>query len=121
MESKVFKKALKQLATITTADRRNIQYLKWKSKYTANIKKYVVTGISIIILSACASSSSTYAPDGREAFSLNCSGTMRDWGMCHEKAGELCGTKGYDILVQNGEQGAMINGASNGHRRYIVC
>lgn len=111
MASQVFIQALKQLRTITTADHKDIQYLKWK--HQANIKRYTITGMSIIILSACASSTPTFAPDGREAFSLNCSGTLRDWGMCHEKAGEICGSKGYDVLVQNGEQGATIQGSSN--------
>jgi hypothetical protein len=68
---------------------------------------------TLLFLSACASASQTYAPDGREAFSLNCSGTARNWGMCYKKAGELCGSNGYDVLIQNGERGALLNSSSN--------
>jgi hypothetical protein len=76
--------------------------------------KYILSLVFIATLASCASATKTYAPDGREAYSLNCSGTARNWGMCHTKAGELCGSKGYDVLVQNGEQGQMIDGSSSG-------
>ena len=69
--------------------------------------------VGAILLSGCASSTQTYSEDGRIAYSLNCSGTARNWGMCYEKAGELCGTKGYDVLTRNGEKGASISGAAN--------
>lgn len=69
--------------------------------------------IGILGLTACASATKTYAPDGREAYNLNCSGTARNWGMCNQKAGEICGSKGYDVVTRIGEQGAMVNGSSN--------
>lgn len=67
------------------------------------------------ILTGCASASPTYAPDGRQAYSLNCSGAARNWGMCYQKAGEICQGSGYDVLHQNGEQGVMVQGKSNAH------
>lgn len=75
--------------------------------------------LSIIVLitafvTGCASASKTYGPDGREAYSLNCSGTARNWGMCYEKAGELCKERGYDILTKSGDQGAMVTGNNSG-------
>lgn len=71
-------------------------------------------GIRVLALSAvvavagCASSSKTYTADGREGYSLDCSGTARNWGMCLEKAGDICGTRGYDVLERTGDQGAMV-------------
>ena len=71
-------------------------------------------GIRVLALSAvvavagCASSSKTYTADGREGYSLDCSGTARNWGMCLEKAGDICGTRGYDVLERSGDQGAMV-------------
>ena len=75
---------------------------------------YFTILVSAMWLSGCASSSQTYGPDGRVAHSLNCSGTARTWGMCYEKAGEICGAKGYDILEKSGEQGVSVAGNSSG-------
>lgn len=76
------------------------------------------TGIVLLLtlsLTACASAKQTYAPDGRVGHTLNCSGTLRNWGMCYSKAGELCGAKGYDILQQTGEGGMQAGGNSSSH------
>ena len=72
-------------------------------RYTATILA------SFVLLSGCATASKTYGPDGKEAFSLNCSGLARTWGMCYEKAGELCGTKGYEVVGQGGDHGAVVS------------
>lgn len=63
--------------------------------------------ISIALLSGCATSSKTYAPDGREAYSIDCSGLAGSWGMCLSKAGDLCGSKGYDLLTTAGDRGMV--------------
>lgn len=67
-----------------------------------------------MVLTGCASASKTYTSEGKEGFSLNCSGTARNWGMCYEKAGELCGARGYDVLEKSGEQGFVAGGGSGG-------
>jgi len=30
--------------------------------------------------------------------------------MCYEKAGEICGSKGYEVLEKSGDQGAVLSG-----------
>lgn len=67
-----------------------------------------------VLVGGCASSTQTYTPDGRVAHSINCSGTARNWGMCQEKAGELCGTRGYEIISTTGDRGAVVT-ASGGN------
>lgn len=67
-----------------------------------------------VSLSACASVATTYGPDGQLAYSLNCSGLVRSWGKCLEKAGDLCGTRGYTILEQSGESGFVAGGSGSG-------
>lgn len=64
--------------------------------------------IAAAALSGCASSSKTYAPDGRQAFSLDCSGYARNWGMCFKKAGDICRERGYDIYTRNSDNGALV-------------
>ncbi|MCD4820753.1 MAG: hypothetical protein K8R11_01460 [Methanococcoides sp.] len=34
--------------------------------------------------------------------------------MCYEKAGELCGSKGYEVLEKSGDTGAMVTAGQYG-------
>lgn len=61
-------------------------------------------------ISACgvsASSSQTYTINGKQGYTINCSGAERNWGMCYERAGNKCQNKGYDIVDVSGEQGTV--------------
>ena len=69
--------------------------------------RLTVVLLSVVLAAGCASSRETYTSEGKRGHSLNCSGTARNWGMCYEKAGEICGSKGYVVLEKTGEQGAM--------------
>ncbi|NUY33267.1 hypothetical protein F0160_22545 [Paraburkholderia sp. JPY303] len=66
-----------------------------------------------VVLGACTTASHTYGPDGRPAYTLNCSGAQHTWGSCYEKAGELCGERGYDVLAGGAEGGAAMGGGSS--------
>lgn len=70
----------------------------------------VILGVTVAMtLGGCASASKTYTSDGREGFSINCSGSALNWGMCFEKAGDLCGTRGYNVLEKSGDQGDAVS------------
>jgi hypothetical protein len=62
----------------------------------------------------CATASKIFTSDGKEGYSINCSGSALNWGMCYEKAGELCGTKGYEVLEKSGDTGAMVTAGQYG-------
>lgn len=64
-----------------------------------------------LLIIGCATKRETYAPDGRKAYALNCSGLARGWDKCQTAAGELCGAAGYDILDRVSEDMAA-SGAS---------
>jgi hypothetical protein len=64
----------------------------------------------VVCLCGCATASKTYTPDGKEGYSITCSGSALNWGMCYEKAGDICGAKGYEVLAKSGDQGAMFSG-----------
>lgn len=68
---------------------------------------------SCLALGGCVTDSKTYGPDGREAHTITCSGTVQSWGDCYKKAGDICGTAGYDVVSQNGEQGAVAGGGGS--------
>lgn len=71
-------------------------------------KKLATAGLVLLAVSGCTTSRTTYGPDGREAFSLNCSGIALTWGSCYEKAGSICGSNGYTVVSANGETGAVL-------------
>lgn len=68
---------------------------------------FVVAGV--VVLGGCASASQTYGPDGRPAYSLNCSGAALTWGACEEKAGSICGKRGYDVISRSGDSGVIAS------------
>jgi hypothetical protein len=67
------------------------------------MKKVVSFALGAVVLSGCATVRESYAPDGRKAYALNCSGTARGWDKCFSAAGEICGANGYDVLDRNSE------------------
>lgn len=74
--------------------------------------------LALLPLAGCmlpAPASKTYGPSGKPAYSISCPGSMNSWGHCYERAGDLCGTAGYDIVMQNGSATpfGMANGYAN--------
>lgn len=75
--------------------------------------------IALAVLSAgCTTVKPTYLPDGRQGHAVSCPGTARNWGHCHEKAGEVCGARGYDVLSQDGH-GSFIHNTMGGNFQVI--
>ena len=80
------------------------------------MKKIIVlfsTLFLTFVLNGCATVKETYSQDGRKAYTLNCSGLARGWDKCYAAAGELCKTKGYDILDKTGEDLATTRGSTS--------
>jgi len=72
-------------------------------------KIFISVMLSVIFL-GCATSKKTYTSSGNEGYSINCGGAALNWGMCYEKAGKICGKKGYKILEKTGDKGAIVSG-----------
>jgi hypothetical protein len=70
--------------------------------------------IGALVISGCATVKDTYAPDGRKAYALNCSGLTRGWDKCRKAAGDICGSVGYDILDQVSEDSSLSREMSGG-------
>jgi hypothetical protein len=68
----------------------------------------------VLSLVGCARDSQTYGPDGRVAHSIRCSGAFRSMGSCFEKAGEICGRSGFDIIAGGNERGTVFSGSPYG-------
>jgi hypothetical protein len=48
-----------------------------------------------------ATDSETYTADGRSGYTIHCDGALLSWGTCSAKAGELCQTRGNDIVEKH--------------------
>lgn len=68
----------------------------------------LVLAVSILV-SSCAIASKTYAPDGREAFSISCDGLANSWSKCFKKAGDICQGNGYDTFTQSSDGGVLVS------------
>ena len=77
--------------------------------------RLLITLLTSVLLSSCATVRETYAPDGRKAYSLNCSGTARGWDKCFNAAGEACKGAGYDILDRVGEDASFASLAGSAY------
>ncbi|NWG32569.1 MAG: hypothetical protein HXY29_13910 [Rhodocyclaceae bacterium] len=57
----------------------------------------------VTALQGCATSKEVFLSDGSKGFNINCGGALMNFGHCLEKAGEICGDKGYLVVNQQGE------------------
>jgi hypothetical protein len=72
------------------------------------------------LLAGCVSNTETHMADGRKAHVINCTPgwtggvvgaiaqAQTSWGTCFEKAGELCGARGYTMLAKSDEPGFTV-------------
>lgn len=76
----------------------------------------IILILPVLLLAGCATVHQTYAPDGHKAYALNCSGMARGWDKCQEAAGEICRSKGYNILTTSDESTSVESLAASGSR-----
>ena len=73
-----------------------------------------VLALTAIQLGACAVVvKPVYGPDGQQAHAIACSALGRDWSDCFEKAGQICGARGYKVWNQSSSQSAVISGSED--------
>jgi hypothetical protein len=56
-----------------------------------------------LVLQGCATSSEVFLADGSKGYNLNCSGAYLNYGHCLEKAGQICGSRGYLVINKHGD------------------
>jgi hypothetical protein len=66
------------------------------------------------VVAGCAGQKETFLPDGGKGYSISCSGAAMNWGMCYEKAGDICGTRGHDVIAGGSDQGTVVSGSQFG-------
>lgn len=75
---------------------------------------------AFVALSGCATSKEVYLADGSKGHSISCDGAVLNFGACLEKAGELCGSRGYLVVNQSGEA-VPFSTASGGYTANSVA
>lgn len=90
------------------------------------LPRILLTGI-IAMLVGCALSREMYLPDGSKGYNISCDGSANSMGNCFQKAGELCGSKGYYLLNREGQAipfvtniGSASVGAGSGSAGYVA-
>jgi len=71
--------------------------------------RYAALAVALPLMAACTFASKTYAPDGRQAFSISCDGLANSWAGCFKRAGALCKEKGYDTFIQGSDGGVLVS------------
>ncbi len=74
----------------------------------------------LAILFGCATSKQTYLPDGSLGHSISCDGAAVGINVCFEKAGEICGAKGYDLLNREGQIVPFGTGTANNQGAFVT-
>lgn len=74
--------------------------------------KHLMYLLIAVISTSCAISKSTYLPDGTQGHSISCDGAAVGMNVCFEKAGELCGSRGYNLLNREGQ--VVYSGMNSG-------
>jgi hypothetical protein len=71
--------------------------------------------LGAMILTGCVSSQETYNADGSKGHVISCTpawtggivgsiaNAQTSWGTCFQKAGEICGARGYAVLARSDE------------------
>lgn len=57
----------------------------------------------VLGVGGCAISKDMYLPDGSKGYNISCDGSANSISNCYQKAGEICGAKGYVLLNREGE------------------
>ena len=65
--------------------------------------KLIISSLLALTLAGSATSKEIYLADGSKGYSISCDGNMQNFGSCLEKAGELCGARGYAVVNQQGD------------------
>jgi hypothetical protein len=59
--------------------------------------------LSACFLGGCVTASEVRLADGSMGHNIQCGGTARNFSHCLERAGEICGARGYQVVTREGD------------------
>ena len=86
----------------------------------ASVTTAAAIGVGLLALGSLGGCSTTttmtYLPSGETGFAINCSGSDAgtSWAECYQRAGEVCGNYGYDVVSKDVDNGATSGGTVAG-------
>ena len=63
----------------------------------------------VFALAGCTAAKPITTPDGRQGYTVECSGRLLSWEDCFERAAEICKGESYDVFTRVGEQSALVD------------
>jgi hypothetical protein len=71
--------------------------------------KIISACLLALFIFGCVLATKTYTPSGQMGYTIECSRSYQTWGDCYQKAGQLCGYSGYDIIMKSeDDKGAYV-------------
>jgi hypothetical protein len=61
-----------------------------------------------LVLAGCTSAKPITTPDGRQGYTVACSGSVLTWEDCFERADLLCKGRNYDVYTRPSEESPLI-------------
>ena len=62
----------------------------------------------VLALAGCTSAKQMTTPDGRQGYTVGCSGSVLSWEDCFERADEICKGRNYDVFTRVGEEARLL-------------
>lgn len=62
------------------------------------MKQHLVIATFLLLAGCGVAVKKTYLPTGEEGYAIDCSGPASELVECYEKAGNVCGSKGYEVI-----------------------
>jgi len=66
------------------------------------MKQHLAVLVFLLLAGCGATVSKTYLPNGEQGYAIDCSAAGADLIDCYEKAGNVCGSNGYEIAGTGG-------------------
>ena len=67
----------------------------------------------ILLLAGCVTTNDVYLADGSKGHNIGCGGAVQNMSACLQKAGEICGAAGYQVVNQEGDAVPMSIASAN--------
>ena len=66
------------------------------------MKQHLLTLVFVLLAGCGTTVSKTYLANGEQGYAIDCSAAGADLIDCYEKAGNLCGASGYEVIGAGG-------------------
>jgi hypothetical protein len=79
-----------------------------------SLRPVVAIVLAPALLVGCASSETVNTASVDESHIVTCTPAATVWAQCNKRAGEICGSKGFDVIKRVADQGTLVTIDSSG-------